>query len=312
MRDAERGTGLATVGEVLGAWQASYNADVAARKEWWEKREIAGGAAEKGWRWVLKLLPPNITRDEIASIEPSLDWAEERLVQCRTCSRTAGGGCDVGYYMRAGEGTRPFWNGSTRSMEFIRCHLDVEHQLRKRLAYFGVPAGLLGATFENFTANDSLRDEIKLYVDKFQQAGPTGYYFVGGVGTGKSHLAAAVVRELTKRGALRSALFAFVPWFFDELRSNFDRPVEQRDEFMQHVLGCDLLVLDDLGSERTTEWVREQLGIIIHMRWANQKPVLVTSNLMLTEYRGVLGERAYSRLSALVPYARVIAGGDRR
>jgi len=181
-----------------------------------------------------------------------------------------------------------------------------------RLASFGVPEVLLSATFESFTVSDELRNEMQAYVANFKDVGAKGYYLNGGVGTGKSHLAAAITRELVRKRIIGSAYFAYVPKFFDEIRNNFDRPVEERDEFMRRSLECDLLVMDDLGAERTTEWVRDQLGIIIHMRWANQKPVLVTSNKTMEEYRDLLGERAYSRLRALTPYRREVGGQDQR
>lgn len=310
--DEPRGGGLLPIAQVLDNMKSSYDAQIARRMEWWSQREIADGAKEKGWRWVRKLiLPPDITREEIAALEPCLDWAQQRLDQCSVCPKT-GGACDVDYYMGAGEGTAPVWNAETRDVEFKPCGRFYEHRLRKRLAGFGVPEVLLGATFETFSVNDDLRDELQAYVANFKDIGAKGYYLDGGVGTGKSHLAAAVTRELVRKRLINSAYFAYVPKFFDEIRNNFDRSVEERDEFMERSLHCDLLVMDDLGAERTTEWVRDQLGIIIHMRWANQKPVLVTSNKTMDEYRDLLGERAYSRLRSLTPYRRVIGGRDQR
>lgn len=310
----ERGAGgLVPLSEVtMKHMKPAYDAMIARRLEWWSQREIADGAKEKGWRWVRKLiLPADITREEIAALEPCLQWAQERLDQCSQCPKT-GGACDVDYYQGAGEGTSPVWNNEARDVEFKPCARFYEHRLRVRLASFGVPEVLLGATFENFTASAELRVEMEAYVAHFREVGAKGYYVNGDVGTGKSHLVAAVTRDLVKKRIIASAYFAYVPKFFDEIRNNFDRPVEERDEFMRRVLDCDLLVMDDLGAERTTEWVRDQLGIIIHMRWANQKPVLVTSNKTMEDYREVLGERAYSRLRALTPYRRMVRGEDQR
>lgn len=310
----ERGAGgLVPLSEAtMEHLKPAYDAMIARRLEWWSQREIADGAKEKGWRWVRKLiLPADVTREEIAALEPVLQWAQERLDQCSTCPKT-GGACDVDYYMGAGEGTAPVWNAETRDVEFKPCARFYEHRIRLRLAGFGVPEVLLGANFDNFSVSDELRAEMQAYVASFKDVGAKGYYLNGSVGTGKSHLAAAITRALVEKRIIGSAYFAYVPKFFDEIRNNFDRPVEERDEFMRRVLQCDLLVMDDLGAERTTEWVRDQLGIIIHMRWANQKPVLVTSNRTLEEYRELLGERAYSRLRSLTPYRRLVGGTDQR
>jgi DNA replication protein DnaC len=233
------------------------------------------------------------------------------LEQCERCPKT-GGACDVDYDMRAEKGKFPVWDSANRDIQYVWCSRHREHLLRKRLRHFGLPETALDATFENFDADDALRDEMRSYTQHFAMTGAMGFHFVGPTGTGKSHLAAAVVRDITSRQLVSSVHFTFVPSFFDEVRSNFDRPVEQRDEFWERVLGCDLLVLDDLGAERTTEWVRDQLGILMHQRWANKKPVLVTSNLPLDSYRNTLGERAHSRLKAMTPYVRSISGTDRR
>lgn len=311
-----RGSGrLVHIGSALDAWRERYERKVQERREWWNGRDIQTGIGERGWLRAGALLPPDITREELAHIEPSVGWAEERLAQCSTCP-PHGGACDVAYHTDARKGGLPVWDDKQRSVEFADCERYREHMLRQRLAFFGVPTTLLGATFAEFTADDELREEAKAYVLGFNEHGAKGYHFVGGTGTGKSHLAVAILRHVTRLQAkLRipfTAYFAYVPQFFDEIRSNFDRPVEERDEFMRRVFNCDLLILDDLAAERTTDWVRSQLDIIINERWGNERPVLVTSNRTLEEYRNALGERAFSRLQALTPYMRTIDGRDRR
>lgn len=302
---------FATAAEAASGWLSALQAEVTKRKQWWEERGVRAGVRERSWRLARRLLPTDITISEIAGIEPALDWAQERLEQCERCP-TSGGACDVDYDMRAEKGKFPIWDPELRDIKYVWCARHREHLLRKRLRYFGLPEVMLDASFDNFDADDELRDELRAYAENFATTDARGFHFVGPTGTGKSHLAAAVVRHVTERRLVDSVYFTFVPAFFDTIRSNFDRPVEQRDAFWDRVLNCGLLVFDDLGAERTTEWVRDQLGILMHQRWANKKPVLVTSNLPLDSYRATLGERAYSRLKALIPYVRCINGRDRR
>jgi DNA replication protein DnaC len=137
-------------------------------------------------------------------------------------------------------------------------------------------------------------------------------HLCGTVGTGKTHLACAVVRGLTSNRRINSAMFLYVPKFLSDLRDSFDLPMQERRDWLDRVMTCDLLVLDDLGAEKTSEWVREQLGIIINERWGNRRSVIVTSNLTLDNYRSTLGERAASRLAAMCPFVFEITGSDQR
>ena len=94
------------------------------------------------------------------------------------------------------------------------------------------------------------------------------------------------------------------PKLFDELRS------EARDTFYR-IQETPILMLDDLGAERPTEWVLERLNILVDTRWREQRPILVTTNLEPGELWEQLGERAYSRL-ADGALAVAFGGGDRR
>lgn len=302
---------LTAASEAAESWLEELRAQTSQRMVWWEEHGVVQGVLQKPWKLVRRLLPNDIRPCELACIEPALYWAQERMEQCRSCP-TTGGACDTSYDMRAPKGQFPIWDEEARDIQFVWCARHREHLLRERLKVFGVPEVMLGATFENFTADDALRDEVRSYAEHFDTAGASSFHFVGATGTGKSHLAAALVRDITARRLISSACFAFVPKLFDDMRANFDRSVEHRDELLERVLRSDVLILDDLGAERTTDWVRDQLGIVMHERWANNKPVLVTSNLPLDSYRATLGERAHSRLKALTPYVRTIHGKDRR
>jgi DNA replication protein DnaC len=90
-----------------------------------------------------------------------------------------------------------------------------------------------------------------------------------------------------------------------------DLGVEARRALMQDACETEFLVLDDLGAERTTEWVREQLGIIMNERWANRRATIVTTNQKLDYFADTLGHRAVSRLEAMVNMVEV-DGRDRR
>lgn len=104
-----------------------------------------------------------------------------------------------------------------------------------------------------------------------------GLMLVGPVGCGKSHLLYAVLQELVCRGV--TCFGQTVPDLLDELRpGNGDS-----DEKLRLLREIQLLLLDDLGAQRDTEWVTERLFVILNARYNAMLPTLITSNLTLEE-----------------------------
>jgi DNA replication protein DnaC len=95
-------------------------------------------------------------------------------------------------------------------------------------------------------------------------------FFVGDVGTGKSHLAYAILNKLIEKGV--PGMAASVPDLLDDLRGKEDNGA------IEALKEIDLLVLDDLGSQKNTEWVTERLFVILNSRYADLKPTIITSN----------------------------------
>jgi DNA replication protein DnaC len=247
------------------------------------------------------VLPASLPVSRLASTTSSSDLlaADRRVRECARCPAT-GGAC--------AESERPgleaYWDGE--SLAYRPCDRWSEYKLRRRLHAFGVPSDLEGSSFKTFTVDDEARFNVQQWLVQWSPSlrnrGQSVHLF-GGVGVGKTHLACAALRALTAmaRNARQpfDAVFAYMPKLLSEMRDLYDRPVDERRAFLGRVAQCNLLVLDDLGAQRTTPWVREQLDILVNERWSNARPVFVTSNLKLDDYQATLGERALSRLSAM-------------
>ena len=107
---------------------------------------------------------------------------------------------------------------------------------------------------------------------------PRGWLVLyGGFGVGKTHLAAAIAHELA--GRRTSVLFQVVPALLNEIRATFspNNPVQQHELF-NAILRANVLILDDLGEEHDTPWVREQLYLIFNHRYNQRMPTVVTTN----------------------------------
>ncbi|MEU3710736.1 ATP-binding protein [Streptomyces catenulae] len=131
-------------------------------------------------------------------------------------------------------------------------------------------------------------------------AGPTG--------TGKTHQAYGAVRTLLAAGVrLRwEAVTAADLYARVRPRSGHDA---ERD--LQSLARCPLLLLDDLGAARTSEWTEELTYRLINHRYEHLRPTLITTNLPTDALRTTLGDRIASRLAEMTERV-VLTGPDRR
>ena len=181
----------------------------------------------------------------------------------------------------------------------------------------GLSKRMKGYTLGNFrptVSNAAGRARVKVdgYLEDWEEnleAGK-GLYFCGGVGTGKTHLAVAVMNELIRRKRVPS-LFVTVPELLDNLRETYNKPGRNLDEWMDAVQNAEFLVLDDLGSERPTEWVRERIFVIVNHRYREALPTVFTSNIGPKDLAEQLGERTASRIIAMCDWI-ALEGDDYR
>lgn len=115
-----------------------------------------------------------------------------------------------------------------------------------------------------------------------------GIIFHGPVGVGKTHLAAAIVNYGMKKHYLFCIIQSTPEMFFHIRQQNF--------QFVNALMDCDLLVLDDFGRERATDFVQETLFTVINARYEKQKPVIITTNIGPKTLRKNLGDAVISRL----------------
>jgi DNA replication protein DnaC len=137
-----------------------------------------------------------------------------------------------------------------------------------------------------------------------------GLWFMGPVGTGKTTLAMLVSKAALNAG--RSVAIYSLPQLMREIRRDMHRDGAGTVDLVDRLTAVDLVQIDDVGAERTTEWVLEELYTIINSRYEDEKSVVITTNIMdhdaLCEQ---ITERTVSRLHEMCNELPLI-GPDRR
>lgn len=142
--------------------------------------------------------------------------------------------------------------------------------------------------------------------------GDRSLYLHGIAGAGKTHTAAATAREAVMRQRHAKVVWWNVPELLERLRHSFDEPARAAS-IADEIEGADLLVLDNIGQEKPSEWVCERLFVIVNRRYERGERVIVTSELDLDELAGKVGRAIARRLEAMsvqVHMPKIYGGGS--
>lgn len=222
------------------------------------------------------------------------DFSEDGLLHCGNC--------------RAPKETKisfPWGEQTVRVMceceeEAFNRRIEEEKQ-RHREEYIrllretGLPYGLRTATFANDNgSNPELTERAKRYADKWDEIREKniGLLFWGGTGNGKTYTAACVANALIDKG---------IPAIVTSFSTILGKGIDEREDYIQNLNRYDLLVLDDLGTERNTPFAMEVVYRVIDDRYTSEKPMIVTTNLTLDQMKkpdavGVEYQRIYDRV----------------
>jgi DNA replication protein DnaC len=126
-----------------------------------------------------------------------------------------------------------------------------------------------------------------------------GMWFTGDVGTGKTTLAMLISKAAIEAG--RSVIIYSLPKLLARIRRTYDAGLGEDSylELFERLSSCDLLHIDDLGAEKRTDWVLEQLYALVNERYERGGSIVVTTNLDAGELQEQIGERTVSRLTEI-------------
>ncbi len=240
-----------------------------------------------------------------------------------------------------GTGWRQVELGEVTAAE--RCSCSQGPRPGQRLEAARLPARFAHATFDNFRiprrednplGNEALSKamlEARLYAREYPTTEKAGLLFMGFPGVGKTHLATAVLQLLTERGF--ECLFLDYQALLDRIRQGYDKATNaSAREAYEEALDTEVVLLDDLGAHRVTDWVEDTVTAIINHRYNGRKATIVTTNLPDPDLGDVIfeknqglgrynvkdsladrvGARARSRLFEMCKLVRITATEDYR
>lgn len=210
-----------------------------------------------------------------------------------------------------------------------KCSCATEARTGRVLAGARIPPNYAAASFENFAlppdnpiARQALATtllNVRAFSREYPLTDKPGLMFIGDPGTGKTHLAVAVLKILIEKG-YEGIFFDYLN-LLDRIRSSYNETSGAADrEAYRQVLDADVLLLDDLGAHRINEWVEDTVTSIITWRCNHRKTTIVTTNcydadaasigsggMAKTDHRITLGERIGMRArSRLFEMCRVV------
>ena len=146
-----------------------------------------------------------------------------------------------------------------------------------------VPRRYLNCHFSNYKPQDDSQVRAMNFARNFTREFPAvehGLLIAGPVGTGKTHLAVSILKGLTERGGFKCLFYEFGA-LLKEIQGSYNPNTKTSElSVLAPVLNADVLVLDELGASKTTDWVQDTMSYIINSRYNEQKHTIFTTNYL--------------------------------
>lgn len=188
-----------------------------------------------------------------------------------------------------------------RMAEFARREKE-EHEKRIRMLFNDAKIGkrYMDCDLSNFKERDGVKEALQVvrrYVEELDQhiREGLGLVFLGPSGTGKTHLAVAVLKAALNRGY--SGLFQNAPELMYRFNATYVLHDETERDLFNALRDVDVLVIDDLGKGKWTEKVEERVYAIVNARYSELKPIIITTNLDKNGLRKFVGDAVMDRIA---------------
>lgn len=224
--------------------------------------------------------------------------------------------------------TCPYCSGSgwepvddSTGVRRCRCRLQSSHSRLLEIA--NIPTRYENCTLESYSSRTDSEKAAWLMARRFSEEYPVfesglGLLITGPCGVGKTHLAVAILRKLIDEKETR-CLFSDFRDLLRDIQNSYN-PISGTSEakILEPILKAEVLVLDELGASKMTEWVRDTVSYIINSRYNDRRTTLFTSNYLDAAENGQetlsdrIGVRMRSRLYEMCRLLEIQGGDFRR
>ena len=185
------------------------------------------------------------------------------------------------------------------------CHYGYERFCDANSRLSQIPGKYIGKKFADYVVTAENQRAVKLARAFCERRPNQGLYLYGACGCGKTMLASIIAREFIRD--YRNVQFADVPDLLNELKRTFGNPNQSAQGVLDMYFGLDLLILDDFGVGKISDWNLDVMYQLLNTRYNSSRPTIVTSNYSLEELPQRLrtaqddmtGRRIASRLSEM-------------
>lgn len=201
------------------------------------------------------------------------------------------------------------------------CRAERLNRGRSRGVSSVIPPRYRGVSFDRPPVSDMARDlqtkaaviEVQGYVDDLERrlGEGRGLWLFGDTGTGKTTLAMLISKAALEAG--KTVAIYSLPKLLARIRQTYDAAPggDSYATFFERLTSVDLLHIDDLGAEKRSDWVLEQLYALVNERYETQRSMLITTNLSHADLEEQIGSRTVSRLNQMCDEVEV-RGADGR
>lgn len=283
------------------------------------EKDFENALSQESFYELVSKLP--ISRQELIKYTSTLEECASEYEHCKECKNIL----ECQNKMR-GYAYLPCVYEKHLAFEYQTCKykkkLEKESAYKKNMSTFEIPEELLNASMKEIDTKDKNRYPTIKWLQNFIKRYPSyskGLYLYGNFGVGKSFLVAAMFSELARKN-VKSAL-VFWPEFLRDLKASFGTDFKEKYEAVKKV---PLLLIDDIGSETTTEWGRDEIFCpLLQYRMDAGLPTFFTSNLDLKllkehfscskkEIDVVKADRIISRIEQLTDQMEMVSVNRRK
>ena len=258
---------------------------------------------------VLKNHESEIDMSKLPSFMSSLDEFVIGIRKCKDCIELS----DCKQPIRGHFPTLEPYLGRLR-LSFISCQYFKSEQHLNNIQTFHMPRSMARANFETMYADANREELFRLGMDFVlnykQDSYKKGMFLYGSMGSGKTYAMCAIANELAKRGI--GCAVVYFPELIAEIKASFNVEGNAGNIIVEKLKDVPVLMLDDIGSEAVTSWMRDEiLGRILNHRMMHELPTFFTSNFNFAqlqshyeqtnrnEYEPVKAARLLERIKAL-------------